>query len=421
MKNMRNPFRGFRTMLEGSTLSSNKSEQQPLLDQPTQKTLDDNAKSLINALQDGDLDKVNQLLNDGKVNINFKGDKWITPLIVASQKGYSDVVEQLLGAGANLDLADKDGKTALMFASVYGYSEVVEQLLKAGANPDYARKDGVTALMLASQEGHYKVVEQLLEKKANVDLFNKDGVTALMLASGQGHCKVVEQLLGAEANVNLATKDHNRFTALILASGQGHSDVVEKLIVGGANIDSYTGFRKTNPLLSACQHGHPDVVAKLINKGADLKVENNGSETPLFVACKHNNPISAYLLFLAGANVDCLEQKAIFSNFKSIREELTKIPEMTKCIKDILDSKNLQPDAAKARIEVMLRQLPGFKEDMLPSRVSDQSNASVAPRPMESASELTTREERPSSADSSPAASPRETEGIAAQTTRGRQ
>jgi len=261
------------------------------------------------------------------------------------------------------------------------------------------------------------MVTQLLnDGKVNINFQGDNRLTALMLASQHGHCEVVEQLLGAGANVNLATKDDNRLTALILASAKGNFDVVEKLINNGAKINSYSGFRKTNPLLSACQYGHPDVVAKLINEGADLKVENNRSETPLFVACKHNNPISAYLLFLAGANVDCLEQKAIFSNSKSIREELTKIPEMKKCIMDILDIKNskIPPDDAKARIESSLRQLPGFKEEMLPSR----ANASVAPRYplMETDGTLTS-----SVAGTSPAASPRGTETIAAQTTRGRQ
>ena len=269
-------------------------------------------------MQTGDLGKVNQLLNDGKVNINFQG------------------------------------------------------------------VNEVTALM---------------------NFQGDNGVTALMLASQHGHCDVVEQLLGAGANVNLTTKDDNRLTALILASAKGYSEVVEKLIDNGAKINSYSGFHYTNPLLSACQHGHPDVVAKLINKGADLKVENNRSETPLFVACKHNNPISAYLLFLAGANVDCLEQVAMFSRNKSIRKELTINPEMTICIKNILDSKNLNPNAAKERIALSLQQLSGFKEEMLPS---SRANASVAPRPMEPDETLTK-----SRAGASPAASGKKSEALA--------
>ena len=42
----------------------------------------------------------------------------------------------LVKAGANLDAADKDGKTALMMAIDYGHTATAEMLVKAGANLD---------------------------------------------------------------------------------------------------------------------------------------------------------------------------------------------------------------------------------------------------------------------------------------------
>jgi len=52
----------------------------------------------------------------------------------ASQKGRIKVVEALLNNGADVNARTTDGKTALQFASKKGYAEVKELLIKAGAN-----------------------------------------------------------------------------------------------------------------------------------------------------------------------------------------------------------------------------------------------------------------------------------------------
>ena len=52
----------------------------------------------------------------------------------ASDKGYRAIVILLLAAGANVDKQANNGKTPLILAAQYGYIEVVKELLKAGAN-----------------------------------------------------------------------------------------------------------------------------------------------------------------------------------------------------------------------------------------------------------------------------------------------
>ena len=55
------------------------------------------------------------------------------PLYIAAQRGYGDVVEQLLEAGADVNKASADYGTPLYIAAQQGYEGVVKQLLKAGA------------------------------------------------------------------------------------------------------------------------------------------------------------------------------------------------------------------------------------------------------------------------------------------------
>ena len=47
--------------------------------------------------------------------------------------GQKDVVETLLKAGANINIKDKDGKTALDYAKEKGFTKIAEILKSYGA------------------------------------------------------------------------------------------------------------------------------------------------------------------------------------------------------------------------------------------------------------------------------------------------
>jgi hypothetical protein len=68
------------------------------------------------------------------VHVEARNSRGYTPLIVAAQRGYSDVVTCLLDAGAYVDSRDRAGFTALMRAAGNKHMEVLECLLDRGAN-----------------------------------------------------------------------------------------------------------------------------------------------------------------------------------------------------------------------------------------------------------------------------------------------
>jgi uncharacterized protein len=51
-----------------------------------------------------------------------------------------DIAEQLITAGADPDLQDKDGTSALIFAASIGRSETTKLLIALGANPNLKDK-----------------------------------------------------------------------------------------------------------------------------------------------------------------------------------------------------------------------------------------------------------------------------------------
>ncbi|EHU2111735.1 ankyrin repeat domain-containing protein [Acinetobacter baumannii] len=89
-----------------------------------------------------------------------------TALIPAAERGHVETVRTLIAAGINVNHVNNLGWTALLEAIILGngksnYQQIVALLLKAGANPNLADKDGITPLQHARTRG-YREIEKLL-------------------------------------------------------------------------------------------------------------------------------------------------------------------------------------------------------------------------------------------------------------------
>ncbi len=94
-----------------------------------------------------------------------------TALIAAAHLGHDGVVRQLIAAGAPLDHVNNLHWTALIEAIVLGdggkrHVAVVEALLGAGANTQLADRSGTTPLALARARGYDAMVQMLLRAGA---------------------------------------------------------------------------------------------------------------------------------------------------------------------------------------------------------------------------------------------------------------
>jgi hypothetical protein len=93
-----------------------------------------------------------------------------TALIAAAHLGHAGVVKQLIAAGAPLDHVNNLHWTAMIEAVVLGdggpgHQETLRALIAAGANPQLADRQGRTPLMLARARG-YAPMAQMLERVA---------------------------------------------------------------------------------------------------------------------------------------------------------------------------------------------------------------------------------------------------------------
>ena len=101
---------------------------------------------LVTAVEFGDPAVVTTLLK-GKADLRQKDDFEITPLHWATLTHRAEAVKALLAAGADVNAVDKFGYTPLHYAATvdFGDASIVTELLKAGADPKIKDKEGKTA------------------------------------------------------------------------------------------------------------------------------------------------------------------------------------------------------------------------------------------------------------------------------------
>ena len=115
-------------------------------------------------------------------------------IVVASEAGELEKVKSLLKEGASPN-AMGPNSGAIHVAAFNGYKSVVEVLLKAGANPNLADKQQFYPLHLAASKGHSSICKVLVQSGAKMDVKTADGGSALHVAAASGFDKVVSMLI----------------------------------------------------------------------------------------------------------------------------------------------------------------------------------------------------------------------------------
>jgi ankyrin repeat protein len=261
-------------------------------------------ETLFRAAKEGDLKMVQKLLRRGVNPDDTTGwQNWrtTTALMEASERGYTEIVEALLAAGADVNMKDKHGYTALIYASLGGHTEIVKLFLAIDGIDVNWIGTWATALTKASGYGHTDIVKMLLAAGADVNLAASDGETALIKASENGKADVVEVLLKWGANVDAIVQPWGR-TALMVASALGHADVVAALLKGGADVNQATIYGNT--ALMVASRGRTDIVKVLLAASADVNREDKYGNTALKFASKKGHTEIVTLLLAAGADVN---------------------------------------------------------------------------------------------------------------------
>ncbi|KAL8609681.1 hypothetical protein ACOMHN_042720 [Nucella lapillus] len=139
-----------------------------------------------------------------------------------------DLVQMLIHAGANVNSANQDGRTALHLACRGGYLNIVRSLIAAGTNVNRRTQDGKTCLHVAVWRGHEPVVQELVKAGADVNIPDSEGCTPVYWAARSNYMAILTVLVCAGAKVNYRVK--SQWTPLHMALHLGHIDVKKTVV-----------------------------------------------------------------------------------------------------------------------------------------------------------------------------------------------
>ena len=222
------------------------------------------ATPLHDAARSGDVDKVRELLEQDKYDVNCTNSVGWTPLHCACHQGHLDMVKMLISE-FNSDITIQNVK-------------------------------GATALMLAALGGHYNVVQALICDQCPLGGRGEVGRTVLHYACNGGNVSLVQTLI-QEHKADVNEQDNENSTPLHVAALAGKADAALSLINQyGCDPNVRSKFGRT-VLHNACEGGNVSLVQTLIQEHkADINERDNKNDTPLHVAALGGKADVALLL-----------------------------------------------------------------------------------------------------------------------------
>jgi ankyrin repeat protein len=330
--------------------------------------IDQNTKLVVKLLKSGADPDSHWLQQQGRLNA----------LSIAATLGNSEIVKQLIEAGADVNIAGpNDGNTPLFYAK----GPTVAVLIAAGADPNAKNKQGDTPLLEVTHPAKAKaliaagadlyalidsgyspiaranleVLDVLLATKP--DLTRLEGQhTALGKVSGQSspqQVKRIEKLIAAGGDPNQV--DKNAMTPLLIAVSTRNPDNVKALIAGGANPNGVPNSPVPLNLLSSRTSNFELIVRALVDAGADPNVLDSNNETILRKAAKSNDLETVRYLLEKGA---ALEAAGKFAFVEAPDKSTTKI--------ELFLATYLQPERRHGTIRVVAPEM---------GRISDEVSA----------------------------------------------
>ena len=218
-----------------------------------------------------------------------------SPCFLAAKRGHVDVLDVLIGAGAQLGLKDSRGFTPLCAGILSNRLDVVLKLLQGGADANQQQcTGGATPLMAAAslEQECPSMMAALLEHGALADTQGGDGATSLYLCVLRSDIQSAAVLLRHGAQVNLASENGS---PLNLAAQIGCLGLVELLLAHGALIN-HRNIKGATPLTLASSNGHAAIVQHLLQAGADAHVLANDGFSCLLAAIGKSPAIAIMLL-----------------------------------------------------------------------------------------------------------------------------
>ena len=222
------------------------------------------------------------------------------------------IMQLIIDSGADVNLTDKNGKTALCYSVFHETSKI---LIENGADLSIRDKDGNTALMNTSSSS-WKHIQLLIQNGIDVNVQNKSGYSFIMDAVRYFELEKVEYLVDNGADVFSVTK--SGINVLMFSS---KPEITEYLINLGLNVNSADNVRRTPLHHVILRSKDKDIVEVLLKYNADINARDWQKKTPLITSVRSGNTEITRLLLEKGAEYNTEEMFIRFARARKLDKD----------------------------------------------------------------------------------------------------
>ena len=155
-----------------------------------------------------------ELYRNGRRDLNICDNDNRSLLFHACKNGRIDLVDILLGYGAEIGNKDTGGRTVVIVAVIHNHIRIVELLYIRGADINYPDDAGKTPLIHAASSGYIDIIDWLLYNGSNIHHIDKNGKSAVEYARKKKYNRVVEMLDYAGAVLYTKADDSSQPVAI---------------------------------------------------------------------------------------------------------------------------------------------------------------------------------------------------------------
>lgn len=249
-------------------------------------------------------------------NLDCKDSLGDTPLSLAIRSGMQEITQNMLKAGADVNVRNGKGLTLLHQAILNGDSKMANFLLNCEADMNALTSDNETPLELCIRCRLPDVVESLCTRGVDMSIPDKNDCCPLWaaLVSEQEDIASILVRNGADTDCWGAGPDGCLQSLLHRAIDENQETIANFLIRSGCDLNaprrpgpSGIGGDEAHdlqgPLHLCCSWGLQSTVQTLVEHGANVNAKDSDGHTPLHIAIKNQHP-SIIALLLCHPNID---------------------------------------------------------------------------------------------------------------------
>lgn len=233
--------------------------------------------------------------------------------------------------GALLNAVDKSGGSLLQHLAFDGTAKACEVLISNGADPEGASESGSgwSPVHAAASAGNMEVMDALLAHGASLDAIDREGRTVLSLAAAGGKPEMCQHLL--HKGLDELHRDNHGWIPLHLATLENKSDVIQVLCTHNPSTIEEVDREGRHPLILAAEENALDAATALLAFNPPVNIASLNGHTPLRVACLTQSRSMAELLISRGADPDMVDLDGRSTLFVMILQKIPSVAELLLC------------------------------------------------------------------------------------------